>query len=66
LGAYLAMVLWLGGFKYTQASNASALNQTSNIFVFIFAAIFLGEKINLQRAIGILVGVAGAFLVTFG
>ena len=66
LGAYLAMVLWLGGFKYTQASTASALNQTSNIFVFLFAGLFLRETINLQRAIGIVIGVAGAFLVTFG
>jgi drug/metabolite transporter (DMT)-like permease len=66
IGAYLAMVLWLGGFKYTQASTASALNQTSNIFLFIFAAIFLRDIINTQRTIGIILGVAGAFLVTFG
>jgi drug/metabolite transporter (DMT)-like permease len=66
LGAYVAMVLWLAGFKYTLASTASALNQTSNIFVFIFAAIFLRETITTMRTIGIIIGVAGAFLVTFG
>jgi len=66
IGAYLSMVLWLAGMKYTQASTASALNQTSNIFVFIFAALFLREPVNLQRIIGILLGVAGAFMVTFG
>jgi drug/metabolite transporter (DMT)-like permease len=66
LGAYISMVLWLAGFKYTQASTASALNQTSNIFVFIFAAIFLRETITAIRTIGIIIGVAGAFLVTFG
>ena len=65
IGAYLAMLIWLAGFKYTQASTASALNQTSNLFVFIFAAIFLKEIINTQRTIGIILGVAGAFLVTF-
>ena len=66
LGAYVAMILWLTGFKYTQASTASALNQTSNIFLFIFAALFLKEMINSQRIIALILGVAGAFIVTFG
>jgi drug/metabolite transporter (DMT)-like permease len=66
LGAYVAMILWLAGFKYTQASTASVLNQTSNIFLFVFAAIFLKEMINRQRIIALLLGVAGAFIVTFG
>ena len=66
LGAYVAMILWLTGFKYTQASTASALNQTSNIFLFIFAALFLKEMINYQRIIALILGVAGAFIVTFG
>ena len=60
------MMLWLAGMKYTLASTSAALNQTSNIFIFIFAAIFLKEKINLQRVIAILLGVSGVFLVSFG
>ncbi len=66
VGAYLSMVLWLAGMKYTQASTAAALNQTSNIFIFIFAAIFLKERINLQRAVAIIIAVAGVLVVTFG
>ena len=66
IGAYLALLFWLGGMKYSHASVAAALNQTSNIFVFVFAAIFLRERITLQRALGIVFGVAGAYLVTFG
>ncbi len=66
VGAYLALVLWLAGMKYTQASTAAALNQTSSIFVFIFAAWFLKEPINLRRTVGIILGVGGAFLVMFG
>ncbi len=65
LGAYVAMILWLTGFKYTQASIASALNQTSNIFLFVFAALFLKEMINTQRIVALVLGVAGALLVTF-
>jgi len=66
MGAYMAMLLWLAGMKYTKASIASVLNQTSNIFVFVFAAWLLREPINLQRMIGIILGVGGAILVTFG
>jgi drug/metabolite transporter (DMT)-like permease len=65
-GAYLAMMLWLGGMKFTTASVASALNQTSSVFIFVFAAFLLREPINLQRVMGIILGISGAFLVTFG
>jgi len=66
LGAYVAMILWLAGMKFTQASTASALNQTSNIFVFVFAIIFLHEKINMLRVIGIALAVLGVLLVMLG
>ena len=65
VGAYIAMILWLGGMKYAQASVASALNQTSNIFVFILAALLLHERITTHRLIGIVLGVSGVFLVMF-
>ncbi|MBD3166502.1 EamA family transporter [bacterium] len=63
-GTYLALVLWLGGMKYTEASIAGALNQTANLFIFLFAWIFLRETITWNRALGILIGVAGVILVT--
>jgi drug/metabolite transporter (DMT)-like permease len=66
IGGYLAMVVWLGGMKLTKASIAAALNQTSTIFILIFAAFILREKITPGRVIAILVAVAGALLVTFG
>lgn len=66
IGAYLSMILWLGGMKYTQVSTAAALNQTNNIFIFLFAAIILKEKMNSMKVIGISLGVIGAVLVTFG
>lgn len=65
MGAYLSMILWLAGMKYTDASIAAALNQTNNIFIFILAAIFLKEIINRQRVLGIIMGFIGALLVTF-
>ena len=66
LGTYLAMIIWLGGMKYTQASIASALNQTSTIFIFIFAGIILKEPVDLRRILGIFFAVIGFLLVFFG
>ncbi len=66
LGNYLALITWLGGMKYAMASVASALNQTSNLFVFLLAAVFLGERVTLFRLLGILLGAGGVYLATFG
>jgi len=63
-GAYIAMIVWIAGMKYTHASIASALNQTSTIFIFIFAGFILKEPINLRRTIGIILAFLGAFLVS--
>jgi len=65
-GAYLSMILWLAGMKFTKASIASALNQTSNLLIFVLAAVFLREAITARRTAAIVVAVAGVFLVTFG
>ncbi|MBF0429636.1 MAG: DMT family transporter [Fibrobacteria bacterium] len=66
LGGYICVIIWLAGMKYTQASTAAALNQTSNIFIFIFAAVFLKESFTRQRIWAIILAVSGAVLVTFG
>jgi len=66
LGAYLALVVWMGGMKYTQASVASALNQTSNVFIFILAAVFLKEPVNRFKIIGISLAFLGVVLVSLG
>jgi len=66
IGGYLAMVCWLGGMKLTKASIAAALNQTNTIFVLVFAALVLRERITPGRVLAIVMAVAGALLVTFG
>jgi drug/metabolite transporter (DMT)-like permease len=63
-GAFVAMGLWIAGMKYTSVSSAAILNQTSNLFVFVFAALLLKEKITLSRAIGIMLAVSGVILIT--
>lgn len=66
LGTYIALMFWIGGMKYAPASIASALNQTSNIFIFVFAAIFLKESITRYKLIGMALAVIGVFLVMRG
>lgn len=65
-GAYLASLIWMAGMKYTQASISSALNQTSSLFIFVFAAMFLHEPLNRYRVAGLFLGVTGVFFVILG
>jgi drug/metabolite transporter (DMT)-like permease len=63
LGTYVAMLLWVSGFKYTSASVASMLNQTSTILVVVLAAIFLRERLDRARITAALLAFAGSCLV---
>jgi drug/metabolite transporter (DMT)-like permease len=63
IGAYLALIIWLSGMKYTQVSRAAVLNQLSEIFIFILAAVYLHEKITFKKVIAIVLGFSGAVLV---
>ncbi len=65
VGCYLAMITWIAGMKFTLVSVASVLNQTSTLFVVIFATIFLKEKLTLRRAIAVVLAFAGAVLVSW-
>ena len=65
-GAYMAMLFWLGGMKFTQASIAAALNQTNSIFIVILAAVWLKEPLNARRIFAIIIAFLGVILVSFG
>lgn len=66
MGTYVALMLWLGGMKYTQASTASALNQTASLWTFLLAVLVLREPVTRRRIVGLVVGVGGVAMVTFG
>ena len=53
VGQGLSMVLWLGGYKYTKASVAAVLNETSSVFILLFAALWLAEPLTRRRGIGV-------------
>ena len=65
-GAYLGLLPWAAGFKYGQASITSAVQQVSYLLVFVMAVIFLKEKLTYWKTSGIILGMIGVYLVTFG
>jgi drug/metabolite transporter (DMT)-like permease len=66
MGTYVSLLFWLGGMKYTLASTAAALNQTATLWTFVLAVLLLREPVTRGRLIGLLGGLAGVALVTFG
>ena len=63
LGGYLAMVFWIAGFKYTFASIASILNQTTIIFALILATLILKERFTRRKAVAVTLALAGVVIV---
>jgi drug/metabolite transporter (DMT)-like permease len=63
VGQYLAMLLWLGGYKYTSASIASILNELASVFILILAAIFLGERLDRLKIAGVACTLVGLALI---
>ncbi len=61
VGQLLSMLLWLGGYKYTTASVAAILNETSSVFIVVLAWLMLREPMTQRKLAGIgctLTGVA--------
>ncbi len=51
------------GLQYTHASNASIYAVTGPITITLIAAVFLGERISLRKALGIVVAILGVLWV---
>ena len=49
VGGYLAMFIWLAGYKYTLAGRAAIYNQLSTIFIIMLAAIILKEVMTKKK-----------------
>lgn len=64
LGTYVSIVAWTAAMKYTHASVAAALNQTSTAFTFILAAVFLKEKPTPVKITAVFLALAGALLTS--
>ena len=59
LGQYVSMVLWMAGYKYTDASVAAVLNETASVFIVLLAALFLHEGLDARRLIGVACTLSG-------
>jgi drug/metabolite transporter (DMT)-like permease len=66
LGSYASLILWVAGFKYALSGVAAILNQTSTIFILLFASLFLGEPITRRKSIAVALAIAGILMVTLG
>jgi drug/metabolite transporter (DMT)-like permease len=65
LGSYVAVVAWLAGMKYAQASVAAPLSQLNSVFVFALAAIFLKERVTGVKTAAVVLATFGALLVSW-
>ncbi|SFF39584.1 Uncharacterized membrane protein [Fontimonas thermophila] len=63
VGTYLSMMMWLAGYKYTQASIAAVLNELAAVFILPLAALFLKEPVRLRQVLGVVVALSGVVLV---
>ena len=59
VGQFVAMVLWLAGFKFTLASVAATLGETASIFILLLAAIWLKEPLTRRAVAGVLLTFGG-------
>lgn len=63
MGSYVSMILWLAGYKLTQASIAAVLNETAAAFIVVFAWLMLDEPLTRRKVIGVSLAFAGVSLI---
>lgn len=66
VGTYLAMLLWMGGFKWAPASVAAVLNQLATVYILILARVALDEPVARHQFVGGGLAVVGAIVVMWG
>jgi len=63
MGTYIAMIFWIAGFKYGDASVTAILNQTATIFTVILAGLVLKETLTRRHLFGTAAAFGGCVLV---
>ncbi len=66
IGTYLAMMLWLAGYKYAPAPVSAILNESATAFILLLAWLFLGERLNRRQLMGCAAALGGVTLVVLG
>jgi drug/metabolite transporter (DMT)-like permease len=62
-GSYVSMMLWLAGYKYTQASIAAVLNELAAVFILLLAVLVLRERVGARQWGGMALALAGVVAV---
>jgi drug/metabolite transporter (DMT)-like permease len=62
-GVTINQLAFFKGLSYTSPISASVIMVTTPILVLILSAILIKERIEIKKAIGILIGLAGTFLL---
>lgn len=65
IGAYPCILLWVGSFKYAQASIAGIITQLSIFLTVFFAGIFLKEPMTLKKWLAVVIAFSGSAVATF-
>ncbi len=63
VGIGLNQMLFFIGLDKTTAINASIIHACSPIIVLVFSSLIIKENISLQKIIGIVLGISGAFIM---
>jgi len=60
LGAYVAMILWILGMKYTFASTAAVLNQSGTLWTVLLGWLLLRERMTVFKALAMVLAFGGS------
>lgn len=63
IAGLLGMLAYFKALKCWEASRVVPIVGAYPLFAFLFALLFLGEKLTLQKALGVLLVVGGVFLL---
>jgi len=63
MGNYVAITLWVAGFKYANVGIVGILNKLSIVVILILSTLFLNEKMTSRKILAATIGISGAILV---
>ena len=63
MGSYVALLFWLAGYKYAEASIAAVINELAAIFIVGLAAWVLRERVTMRQLAGGVLALAGVLVV---
>lgn len=63
MGSYVALLFWLAGYKYADASIAAVINELAAIFIVGLATWLLRERVTVRQLTGGALALAGVLVV---